>query len=102
MKSEIHVQLGLHPAEYILQVSEKSTTLTFDGCTLADYNIHKDTTLDIKLLHPTAEPRVDHHGLLGGTEDNIEVEEEVPASTAEGVYTKEELEGMKRPAYVVK
>ena len=31
------------------------------------FNIHKDTTLDIKLLHPTAEQRA---GLNGGAEDN--------------------------------
>ena len=31
------------------------------------YNIHKDTTLDIKLLHLTAEQRA---GLNGGAEDN--------------------------------
>ena len=31
------------------------------------YNIHKDTTLETKLLHPMAEPRV---GLNGGAEDN--------------------------------
>ena len=67
MKNEIQTLLGLHPTKYILQVSEKSTKLTFDDCTLADYNIHKDTTLDIKLLHPTAEQRA---GLNGGTEDN--------------------------------
>ena len=66
VKNEIHTLLGLYPTEYILQVSEKSTKLTFDDCTLADYNIHKDTTLEIKLLHPTAEPRV---GLNGGAED---------------------------------
>ena len=70
MKSEIYAQLGLHPTEYVLQVSEKWTKLTRDHCSLADYNIHKNTTLDIKLLHPTAEPRVDHHGLLGGTADH--------------------------------
>ena len=63
-KNEIYILLGLHPTDYILQVSEKSTKLTFDDCTLADYNIHKDITLEIKLLHPTAEPRV---GLNGGS-----------------------------------
>jgi len=67
VKTEIQTMLGLHPSEYILQVSDKSTKLTFDDCTLADYNIHKDTTLEIKLLHPTAEPRV---GLNGGAVDN--------------------------------
>ena len=50
VKNEIQTLLGLHPTKYILQVSEKSTKLTFDDCTLADYNIHKDTTLDIKLI----------------------------------------------------
>jgi len=83
VKSEIHAQLGLHSTEYILQVSEKWTNLTRDHCSLADYNIHKNTTLDIKLLHPMAEPRFDH-GLLGGTEDDIEVEVEEPASNAGG------------------
>jgi len=67
VKNEIQTLLGLYPTEYILQVSEKSTKLTFDDCSLADYNIHKDTTLDIKLLHLTAEQRA---GLNGGAEDN--------------------------------
>ena len=50
VKSDIYAQLGLHPTEYVLQVSEKSTKLTRNHCTLADYNIHKDTTLEIKLI----------------------------------------------------
>jgi len=48
-------------------VSEKWTKLTFDDCTLADYNIQKDTTLDIKPLHPISATRV---GLRGGAEDD--------------------------------
>ena len=67
MKNEIQTLLGLHPTEYFLQVSEKWTKLTFDDCTLADYNIQKDTTLDIKPLHPISATRV---GLRGGSEDD--------------------------------
>ena len=48
-------------------MSEKWTKLTFDDCTLADYNIQKDTTLDIKPLHPISATRV---GLRGGAEDD--------------------------------
>jgi len=50
LKSEIQAQLGLHPTDYILQISEKWTMITRDGCSFADYNIHKHATLDIKLL----------------------------------------------------
>jgi len=50
MKSEIQAQLGLHPTDYILQISGKWTMITRDGCSFADYNIHKHATLDIKLL----------------------------------------------------
>ena len=73
VKSDIYAQLGLHPTEYILKISRQlwpSPNLAKDNCSLADYNIQKNATLDIKLLHPTAEPRVDHHGLLGGTADH--------------------------------
>jgi len=73
VKSDIYAQLGLRPTEYILKISGQlwpSPNLAKDNCSLADYNIQKNATLDIKLLHPTAEPRVDHHGLLGGTADH--------------------------------
>ena len=73
VKSDIYAQLGLHPTEYILKISRQlwpSPNLAKDNCSLADYNIQKNATLDIKLLHPTVEPRVDHHGLLGGTADH--------------------------------
>ena len=50
LKSEIQAQLGLHPTDYILQISGKWTMITRDGCSFADYNIHKHATLDIKLL----------------------------------------------------
>ena len=72
MKSEIQAKFELHPSEYILQISGKWTTITRDGCSLADYNIHKNSTLDIKFLHPNTEPIVDNNSLRGGADDSAE------------------------------
>jgi len=72
VKSEIQAKFELHPSEYILQISGKWTTITRDGCSLADYNIHKNSTLDIKFLHPNTEPIVDNNSLRGGADDSAE------------------------------
>ena len=68
VKREVQAQLDLHPTAYTLQISRPWPKLLKDSCSLLDYNIHKETTLDIKLLRP--EPSVDQHGLLGGAEDD--------------------------------
>ena len=68
VKREVQAQLDLHPTAYTLQISRPWPKLLKDSCSLLDYNIHKETTLDIKLLRP--EPSVDQHRLLGGAEDD--------------------------------
>jgi len=107
VRTEIQSQFGLVPSQYILKAGYKA--LANNRCSLLDCNIQSNQTLDIV-------PRVNcrlpgganNDNIIIGVEDDLgssdmlSVEEEVgvePASTAEGVYTREELEGMKRPAF---
>jgi len=63
VKSKIQLQFGLHPSQYILKAGWK--VVYKDKCSLADYNIQENQTLDIV-------PRVNHGPLLGGSgNDNI-------------------------------
>jgi hypothetical protein len=94
VKSEIQAKFELHPSEYILQISGKWMTITRDSCSFADYNIHKNSTLDIKFLHPTTEPRVDN-SLLGGAdgsaeEDNTYKEDDKEEEDEDNDYEEEE------------
>jgi len=76
VKSDIQLQFGLHPSQYILKAGWK--VMSKDKCSLADYNIQDNQTLDIV-------PRVNHPllgGGGGGGTDNI-------------VVTRQELECMK-------
>ena len=73
VKSKIQLQFGLHPSQYILKAGWK--VVYKDICSLADYNIQENQTLDIV-------PRVNHGLLGGGGNDNI-------------VRTRQELECMK-------
>ena len=74
VKREVQAQLDLHPTAYTLQISRPWPKLLKDSCSLRDYNIHKETTIDIKLLRPITEPGVDQHGLLGGADVDTEVD----------------------------
>ena len=81
--------------------------LSEDSRSLSDYGIHKNANLEVLLPIRGGPRKVEEFGGTDhlGSSDMLSVEEEVgvePASAAEGVYTREELEGMKRPAYVVK
>jgi len=74
-----------------LQISGKWTMITRDGCSFADYNIHKHATLDIKLLHPTTEPRVDYR-LLGGADDSASALQDLKEHGKEEEEEEEEEE----------
>ena len=78
---EMQAQLGLHPTAYTLQISRPWPKLLKDSCSLRDYNIHKETTIDIKLLRPITEPGVDQHGLLGGADVDTEVDTSTSSSS---------------------
>lgn len=49
VKSEIQARLGLLPSEYFLQLSGRWKILSKSECSLADYDIHANQTLDINL-----------------------------------------------------
>jgi len=100
VKSEVQTnQLGLHPTEYILQISGPWPKLLKDNCSLHEYNIHKNATLDIKLLQTsTTKPRIDRR-LLGGAKEEVRCESCDAFIGEEHTEQIQHLQAMNSPMY---